>query len=46
MFALLQGRIHQVAGRYLENERGEVLTWFLVIAVLWLVLSGSRVVVQ
>ena len=32
--------------RYLASEAGDVLTWLLVFAALWLILSGSRVVVQ
>ncbi len=33
-------------GRYLHNEAGDVLVWLLVFSALWLILSGSRVVVQ
>ena len=33
--------------RYLENERGQdVVTWLLILAILWLILSSARLTLQ
>jgi len=38
--------IRAVLARYVDNERGDVLVWLIVLLVLWLILAGRRVVVQ
>ncbi len=38
--------VRTVLHRYVGEEAGQVLVWVLVLFVLWVILSGRRVVVQ
>ncbi|MDR7486985.1 MAG: hypothetical protein QN187_16885 [Armatimonadota bacterium] len=47
LIAWLEQAARTVLARFHRDERGqEVLTWLLVLFVLWLILAGRRVVVQ
>lgn len=47
MYAWLETQVRPVLRRYLGNEEGQdVLTWLLILLVLWLIIAGRRLVVQ
>jgi len=47
MYAWLESYLRAVVQRHLRSEAGQdVLTWLLILFVLWLVLAGRRVLVQ
>jgi hypothetical protein len=47
MYETLKGRTREALDRHLGNERGlDVVTWLIILAILWLILSSARLTVQ
>ncbi len=47
MFAWLESSVRAFIQRSLNNERGqEVIVWLLVILLVWLIVTGRRLLVQ
>ncbi|HEV8340279.1 MAG TPA: hypothetical protein VGR25_11585 [bacterium] len=47
MYETLKARTREALGRHLGNERGQgVVTWLIILAILWLLLSSARLTLQ